>query len=146
MNLYVIMRRNGWATVEDLQVAGARSAEVGDAPGSGVRWIRSYALEEEAGDVGTVCIYEGESPEAVRRHATWVTLEVRVTNYSAQALYQKYGFTVQGRRPRYYSDNNEDAFIMWSESLRDPDYLRRIDQLRRRLYHKISFEPDIPTT
>jgi len=69
MNLYVIMRRNRWATVEDLQVAGARSAEVGDTPGSGVRWIRSYALEEEAGDVGTVCIYEGESVEAIRRHA-----------------------------------------------------------------------------
>ena len=69
MNLYVIMRRNGWATVEDLQVAGARSAEVGDKPGSGVRWIRSYALSEEAGDVGTVCIYQGESAEAVRRHA-----------------------------------------------------------------------------
>ena len=69
MNLYVILRRNGWATPEDLRVAGERSAEVGDRAGSGVRWIRSYALAEEAGDVGTVCIYEGESPEAVRRHA-----------------------------------------------------------------------------
>jgi hypothetical protein len=69
MNLYVIIRRNGWATAEDLAVAGARSAEVGDKPGSGVRWIRSYALDEEAGDVGTVCIYQGESAEAVRRHA-----------------------------------------------------------------------------
>jgi hypothetical protein len=69
MDLYVIIRRNGWATPKDLEIAGARSAEVGDRPGSGVRWIRSYALAEEAGDVGTVCIYEGESAEAVRRHA-----------------------------------------------------------------------------
>ncbi len=69
MQLYGILRRNGWATAEDLQVAGARSAEVGDKPGSGVRWIRSYALAEESGEVGTFCVYEGESPEAIRKHA-----------------------------------------------------------------------------
>jgi sporulation protein YlmC with PRC-barrel domain len=69
MQLYGILRRNGWATPQDLQVAGARSAEVGDTPGSGVRWIRSYVLAEESGEVGTFCVYEGESPEAVRAHA-----------------------------------------------------------------------------
>ena len=78
--------------------------------------------------------------EAIRRRVNWVTLEVRVSNTSAQALYQKYGFTVQGRRPRYYSDNNEDAFIMWSASLKDPDYLRQIEERRRRLTHKLSFD------
>jgi ribosomal-protein-alanine N-acetyltransferase len=78
--------------------------------------------------------------EAIRRRANWVTLEVRVTNHSAQALYRKYGFTIQGRRARYYSDNNEDAFIMWSASLRDPDYLRQLDDRRRRLAHKLSFD------
>lgn len=69
MKLYGIVRRNGWATPEDLQVAGERSAQVGDEPGSGVRWIRSYALEEESGEVGTFCVYEAESPEAIRKHA-----------------------------------------------------------------------------
>jgi len=69
MNLYGILRRNGWKSPEDLQVAGARSAEVGDTPGSGVRWIRSYALAEESGEVGTFCVYEAESPEAIRKHA-----------------------------------------------------------------------------
>jgi len=69
MQLYGILRRNGWASAEDLQVAGARSAEVGDAPDSGVRWIRSYALAEESGEVGTFCVYEAESPEAIRKHA-----------------------------------------------------------------------------
>ncbi len=80
--------------------------------------------------------------EAIRRHVNWVTLEVRVSNISAQALYRKYGFTVQGRRPRYYSDNNEDAFIMWSASLKDPDYLRQIEERRRRLTHKLSFDQE----
>jgi hypothetical protein len=65
----VILRRNGWASAEDLQVAGERSATEGDKPGSGVRWIRSYALAEESGEVGTVCIYEADSPEAIRAHA-----------------------------------------------------------------------------
>lgn len=69
MKLYGILRRNGWKTPADLQVAGERSAEVGDEPGSGVRWIRSYALSEESGEVGTFCVYEGESPEAIRAHA-----------------------------------------------------------------------------
>jgi hypothetical protein len=69
MNLYVIPRRNGFASPEDLQAKAARSAEVGDTPGSGVRWIRSYVVAEESGELGTFCIYEGDSPEAVRAHA-----------------------------------------------------------------------------
>ena len=69
MELYGILRRNGWRTLADLEVAGKRSAEVGDEPGSGVRWIRSYALGETSGEVGTFCVYEGESEEAIRTHA-----------------------------------------------------------------------------
>ena len=69
MDLYVIIRRNGWATPEDLEEAAARSTAEGDKDGSGVRWIRSYVLGEESGEVGTVCIYEAESPEAIRAHA-----------------------------------------------------------------------------
>jgi ribosomal-protein-alanine N-acetyltransferase len=83
--------------------------------------------------------------EAVRRRVNWVTLEVRVSNLGAQALYRKYGFSVQGRRPRYYSDNNEDAFIMWSGSLKDAEYTRQIEERRRKLAHRLSFEQE-PTS
>jgi hypothetical protein len=76
MDLYVILRRNGWATPGDLEEAGARSAAEGDKPDSGVRWIRSYALAEESGDVGTVCIYEADSPQAIREHAAASDLPV----------------------------------------------------------------------
>src|SRR3954451_4403091 len=69
MELYAIMRRNGWASGPDLEAAAARSTEEGDKDGSGVRWIRSYVLGEEDGTVGTVCIYEADSPEAIRAHA-----------------------------------------------------------------------------
>jgi [ribosomal protein S18]-alanine N-acetyltransferase len=68
--------------------------------------------------------------EAIARDAEWLTLEVRVSNTQAQSLYEKYGLTKHGIRRRYYSDNGEDADIMWSESLRDPDYLRRVEWLR----------------
>ncbi|MGC4105552.1 MAG: ribosomal protein S18-alanine N-acetyltransferase [Thermomicrobiales bacterium] len=76
--------------------------------------------------------------EAIRRNVAWLTLEVRVSNSTAQNLYQKYGFTVQGRRPRYYSDNNEDAYIMWSESLKEPVYRDRLARLRRDLISRLS--------
>ena len=69
MQLYGIQRRNGWASVEELEAAAARSTEEGDKPDSGVRWIRSYVLAEESGELGTFCICEGDSPEAVRAHA-----------------------------------------------------------------------------
>jgi Protein of unknown function (DUF4242) len=69
MDLYVILRRNGWADPPALEAAAERSAAEGDKPGSGVRWIRSYVIGEESGELGTVCIYEGDSPEAIRAHA-----------------------------------------------------------------------------
>ena len=69
MQLYVIMRRNGWRTADDLEAAAARSAEEGEELGSGVRWIRSYVPAEESGELGTVCIYEAASAEALRAHA-----------------------------------------------------------------------------
>jgi len=70
MNTYVILRRGGWRSPEDLQAAAARSKKVGDEEMSDdVRWIRSYVLAETDGTVGTVCIYQGSSPDAIRDHA-----------------------------------------------------------------------------
>jgi ribosomal-protein-alanine N-acetyltransferase len=70
---------------------------------------------------------------AIARGANWMTLEVRVSNEPAQALYRKYGFTVQGTRKRYYSDNNEDAHIMWSPALSEPETLQLIERGRAAL-------------
>lgn len=67
MDLYVILRRDGWRSPEELQAAGERSTQEGDRRGD-VRWIRSYVLDESEG-LGTVCIYEAESEEAIRGHA-----------------------------------------------------------------------------
>ena len=76
--------------------------------------------------------------EAIRRRARWVTLEVRVSNVSAQALYEKYGFTRQGVRKRYYSDNGEDAYIMWSPQLTDQAMTSRLATLRAALAPKLA--------
>ena len=71
MQLYAILRRSGWRSAEDLGAAAGRSTQVADEEMSDdVRWIRSYVLEEGAGSLGTVCIYEASSPEAIREHAT----------------------------------------------------------------------------
>ncbi len=77
MNLYAIIRRGGWPSVEALQEAGARSKQVADDEmPDDIRWIRSYVLDEGAGAVGTVCIYEASSPEAIRQHAAKASLPV----------------------------------------------------------------------
>lgn len=77
MNLYAILRRSGWRSGTELDEAAARSTRVGneDMPDE-VRWIRSYVLEERDGSVGTVCIYEATSPEAIRKHADLAELPV----------------------------------------------------------------------
>jgi hypothetical protein len=76
MKTYVILRRGGWQTAADLQAAAARSTEQGNQMPDDVRWIRSYVLDETDGTVGTVCIYEASSPEAIRRHAAAADLPV----------------------------------------------------------------------
>jgi hypothetical protein len=77
MNTYVILRRSGWRSPEELQVAAERSAKVGDEEMSeDIRWIRSYVLEEDGGSVGTVCVYQASSPEAIREHASRADLPV----------------------------------------------------------------------
>jgi hypothetical protein len=76
MDLYVILRRGGWRTGAELEEAAARSTAEGDKTPDDVRWIRSYVLAETDGSVGTVCIYEASSPEAIRAHAQAAELPV----------------------------------------------------------------------
>jgi uncharacterized protein DUF4242 len=71
METYVILRRGAWDSGDELSEAAERSRVVGDEQMSDdIRWIRSYVLSEPDGRVGTVCIYEASSPEAIREHAS----------------------------------------------------------------------------
>ena len=70
METYVIVRRNGWRTADELQEAARRSTAEGEHMSEDVRWIRSYVLAETDGSLGTVCIYQATSPEKIREHAS----------------------------------------------------------------------------
>jgi len=69
METYLILRRAGWRTADELRAAAERSTVEGDRTPDDIRWIRSYVLSESNGGVGSVCIYQASSPEAIRDHA-----------------------------------------------------------------------------
>jgi hypothetical protein len=70
MKTYVIRRRTAWKSSDELETTASRSARIGneDMPDR-VRWIRSYVVQEDDGTLGTVCVYQAVSPEAIRDHA-----------------------------------------------------------------------------
>ncbi len=71
--------------------------------------------------------------EAIERGASWITLEARESNTVAQALYKKYGFTIVSTRRAYYSDNGENAVVMWAGHLRGELYRFRLAALESEL-------------
>jgi hypothetical protein len=76
MDTYVVLRRTGWTSSDQLQGVAERSTAAGEAMADDVRWIRSYVIEEGGGAVGTLCVFEASSPEAIRRHAGVADLPV----------------------------------------------------------------------
>lgn len=70
METFVILRRSGWRTGEDLEAAAAKSRQVADDEmPDDIAWIRSYVLAEPDGSLGTVCVYQASDADTVRRHA-----------------------------------------------------------------------------
>ena len=76
MNTYIILRRSGWSSPEELEQAAVRSEAAGDDMVDDIRWIRSYVMEENSGKLGTVCIYQASSPEAIRQHGETALLPI----------------------------------------------------------------------
>lgn len=81
---------------------------------------------------------------ALARGAREATLEVRLSNLPARRLYEKYGFRPVGLRPRYYSDDNEDALIMTTEPLATPLMRARLDRLRATLARQAPTDGSTP--
>src|ERR671923_2347410 len=70
MNTYAIRRKHAWKSPEEVEQVAARSKQVADDDfPSDIRWIRSYVIAEDDGTLGSVCIYQATSPEAIRKHA-----------------------------------------------------------------------------
>jgi ribosomal-protein-alanine N-acetyltransferase len=71
--------------------------------------------------------------EAIARGAETVSLEVRVSNLAAQAMYEKFGFAVVGTRKGYYIETKEDAFVMVAEGTRSTDYRINLTRIRQEI-------------
>jgi ribosomal-protein-alanine N-acetyltransferase len=108
-----------WLLVDEAHIAtiGVRPAE----QGKGLGELLLVSLLERASDLG------------VQR----ATLEVRISNLKAQAMYEKYGFETVSLRRRYYADNDEDAFIMATPSFRSPRFEVNLAQHRAALYERL---------
>jgi len=71
--------------------------------------------------------------EARQRSGQHLTLEVRVSNVGAQALYHEFGFVPAGVRKNYYSEVHEDAIVMWAHDIHTEAYRQRLDAIQSRL-------------
>ncbi len=109
-----------WLMVDEAHISTLAAHP--DWRGQGVGELLLLAMVDRAAEIG----------------ATVVTLEVRVSNSAAQALYRKYGFEVAGRRKGYYSDDGEDALIMSTPSITTASYTRRIHELRTVLFKRLA--------
>src|SRR6202163_34056 len=69
-------------------------------------------------------VFAGLVQAAYDMGAKWITLEVRTTNENAMKMYEGFSFKVIGRRKGYYTDNGEDAIVMWSDSIHSPRFRR----------------------
>ena len=78
--------------------------------------------------------------DAITREARHVTLEVRVSNHSAQALYRLFGFRPAGVRKNYYAETNEDALVMWADDVDQPEYTRRLARIEKAILGDTVFE------
>jgi hypothetical protein len=87
MDLFAIRRRNEWRTPEELGKTAARSSEIGDGEMSDqVRWIRSYVTQDDDGTLGTICIYQAVSADALRDHAKRVGMPADEINPIADTV------------------------------------------------------------
>ena len=136
---------DGWPATaferELTQNAMARYLVLGDADGRVLGFAGLWLMVDEA-HVVTVAVVPEERRKglgrvlvhglielAIEHGMSAATLEVRISNDAARALYREYGFYEVGTRKRYYSDNGEDAVIMTTEELASPAYQRRLERL-----------------
>jgi len=78
-------------------------------------------------------LFAGLVQAAYDMGAKWVTLEVRTSNENAMKMYETFGFKVIGRRKGYYTDNGEDAIVMWSDSIHSPRFRRAYESNLERI-------------
>jgi [ribosomal protein S18]-alanine N-acetyltransferase len=115
-----------WLSVDEGHITTIATAP--EHRGRGIGELLLISLVDQALDLG----------------ADRITLEVRVSNTAAQQLYLKYGFEPVGRRPRYYTDNGEDAMLMTTPLIREATYQEQLKRLRDALYDRLRRAADQP--
>jgi ribosomal-protein-alanine N-acetyltransferase len=83
------------------------------------------------------------SRAAIARGCVGLTLEVRVSNEPAQAMYRRFGYAPAGIRKGYYAENNEDALVMWAHDVDLPEYTARLDGIEAGLAGTTTYEEGI---
>ena len=78
-------------------------------------------------------LFAGLVQAAYDMGAKWVTLEVRTSNENAMKMYAAFCFKVIGRRKGYYTDNGEDAVVMWSDSIHSPRFRKAYEENLERI-------------
>lgn len=135
---YVVLRQEG--TVE--RPTGFQSAELDPSIiGYGGMWrmydeahVTTIGVRRDVQHHGHGRIlFAGLVQAAYDMGAKWVTLEVRVSNENAMRMYEAFGFKVIGRRKGYYTDNGEDAIVMWSDSIHSPRFRRAYESNLERI-------------
>ena len=96
--------------------------------------VRATHRRQGLGELLLISLFD----EACRLGAARATLEVRVSNLAAQALYAKYSFQQVGRRKAYYSDNREDALILTTPEFSSPAYKDLLEACRRDLLRRLA--------
>lgn len=95
----------------------------------------AVAIDYQGKSIGKVLLYHALKG-AIDRGVESATLEVRVSNQGAQALYHQFGFVPAGIRKNYYTDVNEDGLVMWSYDLASPAFALRLASIRDTLFDK----------
>jgi ribosomal-protein-alanine N-acetyltransferase len=125
---YVVLRQEGVA-----RPAGYQGSELDPTiVGYGGMWrmydeahVTTIGVRRELHHQGLGRIlFAGLIQAAYDMGAKWVTLEVRTSNENAMRMYEAFSFKVIGRRKGYYTDNGEDAIVMWSDSIHSPRFRR----------------------
>lgn len=156
-NLYVVLRRLGEGPLGQSEAKGfsitnmlpfhRESQPLNPNPVIGYAGLWLITDEAHVTTIGVLPEFRGQHlgelllvrliEHAIEQGSRWVTLEARVSNHVAQALYRKYTFKDAGYRRRYYSDDGEDAVVMWTDRIDTPDFAEKFALLKAELLHKV---------
>ncbi len=145
---YIVLRREGRPSPEDIPLSdrGRRARGSDDIVGYGGMWrmydeahITTIGVRHDLQRSGLGRIlFAGLIQAAYDMGAKWITLEVRTSNENAMRMYEAFGFKVIGRRKGYYTDNGEDAIVMWSDSIYSPRFRKAYEANLERIEGEVA--------